>query len=122
MRRQRIDPATHSRLDCRPVILIACNRSPSPAWDQCPFEKAPQSGFAVYRDLACTDAGKGVASSGSRTGIEMVMYHEASRTLQDAFGSRELADRLERHFRRSEDAGFMAAHRRRSRGAAEGWR
>ena len=45
----------------------------------------------------------------------MVMYHEASRALQDAFGSRELADRLEKHFRRSafteEDAAFIASLR-----------
>jgi predicted pyridoxine 5'-phosphate oxidase superfamily flavin-nucleotide-binding protein len=45
----------------------------------------------------------------------MVMYPEASRALQEAFGSRELADRLERHFRRSaftgEDAAFIASLR-----------
>ena len=45
----------------------------------------------------------------------MGMYHEASRALQDAFGSRELADRLETHFRRSaftaEDAEFIASLR-----------
>ena len=45
----------------------------------------------------------------------MAMYHEASRALQDAFGSRELADRLEKHFRRprftEEDAGFIASLR-----------
>jgi predicted pyridoxine 5'-phosphate oxidase superfamily flavin-nucleotide-binding protein len=43
------------------------------------------------------------------------MYHEASRTLQDAFGSRELADRLEKHLRRplftEEDAAFIASVR-----------
>jgi predicted pyridoxine 5'-phosphate oxidase superfamily flavin-nucleotide-binding protein len=47
--------------------------------------------------------------------FEMVMYHEATRALQDAFGSRELADRLERHVRRSaftnEDADFIASLR-----------
>ena len=45
----------------------------------------------------------------------MVMYHEATRALQDAFGSRELADRLEKLFRRSaftdEDAAFIASLR-----------
>ena len=45
----------------------------------------------------------------------MAMYHEAARALQDAFGSRELADRLERRLRRSrfteEDAGFIASLR-----------
>jgi predicted pyridoxine 5'-phosphate oxidase superfamily flavin-nucleotide-binding protein len=45
----------------------------------------------------------------------MVMYHDAARALQDTFGSRELADRLERHFRRStfteEDAGFVGSLR-----------
>lgn len=43
----------------------------------------------------------------------MVMYHEATRALQDVFGSRELADRLEKRFRRSafadEDAEFIAS-------------
>lgn len=45
----------------------------------------------------------------------MGMYHEATRALQDAFGSRELADRLEQRFRRAtfteEDAAFIAAQR-----------
>ena len=45
----------------------------------------------------------------------MVMYQEATRALQDAFGSRELADRLEKHLRRSaftdEDAEFIASLR-----------
>ena len=45
----------------------------------------------------------------------MAMYHAASRALQDAFGSRELADRLETRLRRSEfseeDAGFVASLR-----------
>ncbi len=45
----------------------------------------------------------------------MVMFHEASRALQDAFGSRELADRLEKHRRRpaftAEDAAFIASLR-----------
>ena len=45
----------------------------------------------------------------------MVMYHEASRALQDTFGSRELADRLEKTFHRSaftdEDAAFIASLR-----------
>ena len=45
----------------------------------------------------------------------MVMYHEAARELQDTFGSRELADRLETHFRRStftdEDAEFISSLR-----------
>lgn len=45
----------------------------------------------------------------------MVMYHEASRALQDAFGSRALADRLEEHLRRStftdKDAAFIASLR-----------
>ena len=45
----------------------------------------------------------------------MVMYHEGSRALQDAFGSRELADRLETRLRHSrfteEDAGFIASLR-----------
>ena len=45
----------------------------------------------------------------------MVMYHAESRALQDAFGSRELADRLERRLRRSrfteEDARFIASLR-----------
>ena len=45
----------------------------------------------------------------------MAMYHEASRALQDAFGSRELADRLEARFRRpaftEEDAAFIASLR-----------
>ena len=45
----------------------------------------------------------------------MAMYHQASRALQDAFGSRELADRLEGRLRRSaftdEDAAFIAAQR-----------
>jgi len=43
----------------------------------------------------------------------MVMYHEATRALQDAFGSRELADRLETRLRRStftdEDAAFVGS-------------
>lgn len=41
------------------------------------------------------------------------MYHEASRALQDAFGSRHLADRLESKLRHSaftpEDAAFVAS-------------
>ena len=45
----------------------------------------------------------------------MAMYHEASRALQDAFGSRELADRLEARFRRpaftEEDGAFIASLR-----------
>lgn len=45
----------------------------------------------------------------------MVMYHEAARELQDAFGSRDLADRLEARLRRSaftdEDAEFIGAQR-----------
>ena len=45
----------------------------------------------------------------------MAMYHEANRALQDTFGSRELADRLEKHLRRprftEEDAGFIASLR-----------
>jgi uncharacterized protein len=45
----------------------------------------------------------------------MVMYHDASRALQDAFGSRELADRLDEHLRRSafteEDAAFIGSVR-----------
>jgi predicted pyridoxine 5'-phosphate oxidase superfamily flavin-nucleotide-binding protein len=45
----------------------------------------------------------------------MVMFHEAARALQDAFGSRALADRLEQRTRRSaftdEDAGFIASLR-----------
>jgi len=45
----------------------------------------------------------------------MAMYHEASRALQDAFGSRELADRLETRFRRpaftEEDGAFIASLR-----------
>ena len=45
----------------------------------------------------------------------MTMYHEGARALQDAFGSRELADRLDKHFRRSafttEDAAFIASLR-----------
>ncbi len=43
------------------------------------------------------------------------MYHEASRALQDAFGSRQLADRLEERLRRAaftpEDAAFIASLR-----------
>jgi uncharacterized protein len=43
------------------------------------------------------------------------MYHEANRVLQDAFGSRELADRLEKHLRRAafteEDAAFITSLR-----------
>ncbi len=43
----------------------------------------------------------------------MVMYHQGNRNLQDAFGSRRLADRLVERLRRStfteEDAGFIAA-------------
>jgi uncharacterized protein len=45
----------------------------------------------------------------------MAMYHEAARELQDAFGSRELADRLETHFRRSaftkDDAEYICSLR-----------
>jgi predicted pyridoxine 5'-phosphate oxidase superfamily flavin-nucleotide-binding protein len=45
----------------------------------------------------------------------MVMYHEAARALQDAFGSRALADRLEQRLRRpaftDEDAAFIASLR-----------
>jgi predicted pyridoxine 5'-phosphate oxidase superfamily flavin-nucleotide-binding protein len=45
----------------------------------------------------------------------MVMFHEAARALQDAFGSRALADRLEQRTRRSaftdEDAAFIASLR-----------
>jgi uncharacterized protein len=45
----------------------------------------------------------------------MVMYHEATRALQDAFDSRQLADRLEKSFHRStftdEDAEFIASLR-----------
>jgi uncharacterized protein len=45
----------------------------------------------------------------------MAMYHQATRALQDAFGSRALADRLERHLRRSaftdEDADFISSLR-----------
>jgi predicted pyridoxine 5'-phosphate oxidase superfamily flavin-nucleotide-binding protein len=45
----------------------------------------------------------------------MGMYHDASRALQDAFGSRKLADRLEERLRRSafteEDAAFIASLR-----------
>lgn len=45
----------------------------------------------------------------------MVMYHDASRALQDAFGSRALADRLEARLRRStfteEDAAFIGSVR-----------
>jgi predicted pyridoxine 5'-phosphate oxidase superfamily flavin-nucleotide-binding protein len=45
----------------------------------------------------------------------MVMYHESARALQDAFGSRELADRLEKRLRRSaftdEDAEFIVSLR-----------
>jgi predicted pyridoxine 5'-phosphate oxidase superfamily flavin-nucleotide-binding protein len=45
----------------------------------------------------------------------MAMFHAASRALQDAFGSRELADRLETRLRRSafseEDAGLIASLR-----------
>jgi hypothetical protein len=43
------------------------------------------------------------------------MYHQANRDLQDAFGSRRLADRLVERLRRSrfteEDAGFIASLR-----------
>ena len=42
----------------------------------------------------------------------MVMYHQGNRNLQDAFGSRRLADRLVERLRRAtfteEDAGFIA--------------
>ena len=45
----------------------------------------------------------------------MVMYHTDNRALQDAFGSRALADRLESRLRRSaftdEDAAFIASLR-----------
>lgn len=45
----------------------------------------------------------------------MGMYHDGSRALQDAFGSRALADRLESRLRRSvlteEDAAFIGAQR-----------
>ena len=45
----------------------------------------------------------------------MVMYHQATRELQDAFGSRELADRLDKRLRHSaftdEDADFIASLR-----------
>ena len=45
----------------------------------------------------------------------MVMYHKATRELQDAFGSRELADRLDKRLRHSaftdEDADFIASLR-----------
>jgi uncharacterized protein len=45
----------------------------------------------------------------------MVMYHAATRELQDAFGSRELANRLEERLRRSsftdEDAAFISSVR-----------
>jgi predicted pyridoxine 5'-phosphate oxidase superfamily flavin-nucleotide-binding protein len=45
----------------------------------------------------------------------MVMYHADNRALQDAFGSRALADRLESRLRRSaftdEDAAFIASFR-----------
>ncbi|WP_211862323.1 pyridoxamine 5'-phosphate oxidase family protein [Neoroseomonas soli] len=45
----------------------------------------------------------------------MAMYHQGNRDLQDAFGSRRLADRLVERLRRSafteEDAGFIASCR-----------
>jgi predicted pyridoxine 5'-phosphate oxidase superfamily flavin-nucleotide-binding protein len=45
----------------------------------------------------------------------MGLYHDAARALQDSFGSRELADRLERRLRRStfigEDAEFIGSLR-----------
>lgn len=45
----------------------------------------------------------------------MVMYHQGNRDLQDAFGSRPLADRLVERLRRAafteEDAGFIASVR-----------